>query len=60
MSQEEQEHICRKLLIPLDKALWSEDRFEDFITERKRLILDTAGIKGILGQINNDNEDEED
>ena len=49
--------LCRRLLIPLNSTLWSEDRFEDFVEARKGLFLQHPAIKKIIGE--EDNEDGE-
>ncbi len=63
MSSVDQNKVCNDLLIPTDKKLWNPDSFGDFITERKKLILQAAGIKEILGDgdledVVNDDSDE--
>lgn len=39
---------CERHAIPLDKSLWSPDRFDDFIVARKKLIVSSTGLGRLL------------
>ena len=58
VSSADRENVCKRLYIPVDTALWTPDRFDDFIAARKALIEVVPQIKDLLGDPAGEDEDE--